>query len=149
MKIKPLVIMILLVPICLIGCSSSQKTGLGNSDPASYGMAKKTLKVGETTQQNVLEIFGAPNIVTKGTGDVLEVWTYEKVSSEFVASQAGVSGGGGVSADMSRKLPFLGGGLFGGYSKQKGSSSVRTVTLIIKFDNNEIVKVYRIMETNF
>jgi len=43
----------------------------------------------------------------------------------------------------------LAGGLLGSYGKQKGASSVRTVTLIIKFDPNEIVSDYRIMETNF
>ena len=42
--------------------------------------AKKKLAVGTTTQQEVIETFGAPNITTKGTGAVVEVWTYEKVS---------------------------------------------------------------------
>ena len=133
------------------GCASSKKTGIGNADPASYGMAKRTLEKGVTTQQTVLETFGAPNITTKGTGDVLEVWTYEKVSSEYVASQAGVGGGFGIAAvpgNASHPVP-LGGGFGGSYNKQKGASSVRTVTLIIKFDAKEIVSDYRIMETNF
>ena len=129
------------------GCASSKKTGIGNADPASYGLAKKKLAVGKTTQQEVIETFGAPNITTKGTGAVAEVWTYEKVSSDYAASQwdlgAGGGGGGGGSGGGG------GGALFGGYGSQKGSSSVRTVTLIIKFDANEIVSDYKIMETNF
>jgi outer membrane protein assembly factor BamE (lipoprotein component of BamABCDE complex) len=137
-----------LLLITVVGCSSSRQTGIGNADPASYGLAKKSLVKGQTNQQQVLEIFGAPNITTKGTGEVAEVWTYEKVSSEYVASQAGVGGGYGVAGVPGGNVPMAG-GLMGSYSKQKGASSVRTVTLIIKFDANEIVSDYKIMETNF
>ncbi len=132
----------------IFGCSSNKPVGLGNADPASYGLAKATLEKGKTTQLEVLQTFGAPNITTKGAGDVLEVWTYEKVSSEYVASQGSVGGGVGSGGVIAGKV-LLGGGVSGGYSKQKGASSVRTVTLIIKFDANEIVQDYRIMETNF
>ena len=138
-------VVLLLLPSSLQ--ASSKEKGLGNADPASYGLAKRTLQKGKTTQQEVIETFGAPNITTKGTGDVAEVWTYEKVSSEYGASQLdlGIGGGGGGGGSHGGG----GGGLFGGYGKQKGSSSVRTVTLIIKFDANEIVSDYKIMETNF
>ncbi|HCM42302.1 MAG TPA: hypothetical protein DIS66_03180 [Candidatus Omnitrophica bacterium] len=127
--------------------SSSRETGIGNSDPASYGLAKKKLIVNETTQQEVIHTFGAPNITTKGTNGIGEVWTYEKVSSEYAHSQASVGAGGGASGGGSN----VGGGglLFGNYGQQKGSTSVRTVTLIITFDEREVVKDYRIMETNF
>lgn len=129
-------------------CASVPKqTGVGNSDPASYGLAKKKLIANQTTQQEVINTFGAPNITTKGTNGVDEVWTYEKVSSEYVNSQASVGAGGAGSGGGSSG----GGGglLFGSYGQQKGTSSVRTVTLIITFDANEVVKEYRIMETNF
>lgn len=139
--------LVVLLLISFSGCSSPKQTGIGNTDPASYGLAKKMLEKGKTTQQQVVELFGAPNITTKGTGDIAEVWTYEKVSSEFVASQVGVGGGAGVAAHPGSV--GLAGGLLGSYGKQKGVSSVRTVTLIIKFDSNEIVSDYRIMETNF
>ncbi len=138
-------VVLLLITVC--GCSSPKQTGIGNADPASYGLAKKMLEKGKTTQQQVVEIFGAPNITTKGTGDVAEVWTYEKVSSEYVASQIGVGGGYGLAAHPGSV--GMAGGAMGHYVKQKGASSVRTVTLIIKFDANEVVSDYRIMETNF
>jgi outer membrane protein assembly factor BamE (lipoprotein component of BamABCDE complex) len=147
---KKLFISLLMLPclFMLSSCSSSPaKTGIGNSDPASYGLAKKKLVKGKTTQQDVIQIFGAPNITTKGTNGVAEVWTYEKVSSDYVDSQVSVGAGGGLGGGGSSIGG--GGGLFGGYGKQKGSSSVRTVTLIIKFDDNEIVSDYNIMETNF
>jgi hypothetical protein len=127
--------------------STSKQTGIGNSDPASYGLAKRELVAGKTTQQEVIQTFGAPNITTKGTNGVAEVWTYDKVSSEYVNSQ--VNAGGGVGAGGGGSAWGVGGGLFGGYGKQKGNSSVRTVTLIIKFDEDEIVQDYQIMETNF
>ena len=139
--------LVVLLLISVSGCSSPKQTGIGNADPASYGLAKKKLEKGKTTQQQVVELFGAPNITTKGTGDIAEVWTYEKVSSEFVASQVGVGGGVGVAGHPGSV--GIAGGLLGNYGKQKGASSVRTVTLIIKFDANEIVSDYRIIETNF
>jgi len=139
--------LILMFSFMLSACSTTKQTGIGNADPASYGLAKKKLAVGKTTQQDVIQTFGAPNITTKGTGDVAEVWTYEKVSSDYAASQwdVGLGGGGGGGGSGGGG----GGALFGGYGKQKGSSSVRTVTLIIKFNANEIVSDYKIMETNF
>jgi len=138
---------LILTLLVLTSCATPKQTGIGNSDPASFGMAKKQLIKGETTQQDVIQIFGAPNITTKGANGVAEVWTYEKVSSEYVDSRASIGAVGGVGGGGSNVGG--GGGLFGGYAKQKGSSSVRTVTLIITFDDNEIVKDYRIMETNF
>ena len=146
---KKLYVSLLIVSVSLMfsACSTSKQTGIGNSDPASYGLAKKKLVKGATTQQDVIQTFGAPNITTKGTNGVAEVWTYEKVSSDYVNSQVSVGGGGGLGGGGSNIGG--GGGLFGGYAKQKGSSSVRTVTLIIKFDQNEIVSDYNIMETNF
>lgn len=142
-----------LIALLLLPCSgcASKRTGIGNADPASYGLAKKKLAVGKTTQQDVIQTFGAPNITTKGTGDVAEVWTYEKVSSDYAASQwdLGLGGGGGGGGGSGHGGGGGGGALFGGYGKQKGSTSVRTVTLIIKFDANEIVSDYKIMETNF
>lgn len=129
------------------GCSSTKPIGVGNADPASYGLAKKKLVKGTTTQQDVIQTFGAPNITTKGTNGVAEVWTYEKVSSDYVNSQVSIAGGGGLGGGGSHMGG--GGGLFGGYGQQKGSTSVRTVTLIIKFDEKEVVSDYSIMETNF
>lgn len=50
------------------------------------GMVKKHIEVGRTTQAEILEIFGPPDMITKsGRG---EMWGYDKLSDE------GGSGGG-------------------------------------------------------
>lgn len=55
--------LVVLMLIAVNGCSSPKQTGIGNADPASYGMAKKMLEKGKTTQQQVVEIFGAPVVL--------------------------------------------------------------------------------------
>ncbi len=111
-------------------------------DRVTAGMAEIALEEGRTTQLEVLEFFGAPNIVARGRNGE-ESWTYERISFDssyrrggLAALGAGVggSGGGGGAAAVS-----------GGSS----SSSVRTVTLIVTFDEGEVVKHYEMMETHF
>ena len=85
------------------------------------GMAKSKIIKNQTTQTQVLEIFGAPNIVTKNKSGN-EVWTYDKVSVDKSATE----GYGTI--------------LVAGITKQNYSSSARTFTLMIEFDESEVVK---------
>jgi len=78
---------------------------------------------GQTTQNEILEVFGAPNIMTKNKSDN-EVWTYDKMSIETSSSE----GYGTI--------------IIGGVSGSRGSVSTRTFTLIIEFDDNGIVRDY-------
>ena len=46
----------------------------------THGNVQMNLKVGETTQAQVLDVFGAPNITTiDGSGQ--EVWTYQRAAT--------------------------------------------------------------------
>lgn len=107
----------------------------------SYGMAKKYLVKGETTQEKVLELFGAPNIVSKGSGKQ-EIWTYENVVSESSGVGGGIFGGGGA--------PVGNGGIGAaiGLSGRKDKSKSKTFTLVMKFNENEIVDDYYVRESN-
>ncbi len=69
------------------GCAISR----GTRDPVSAGTAKLVLKPGETSQTEVLQLFGGPNIVS-GDGAGHETWTYDRMS--YVSSHA--AGGGSV-----------------------------------------------------
>lgn len=102
----------------LSGCASVQPVEKGNLTP---GMAKTKIIKGKTTQNEVLEVFGAPNIVTKNRSGK-EVWTYDKVSVETGTS------------DVYGTILIAGG------AGSRSSTSTRTFTLMVEFDENSVVK---------
>ncbi len=113
-----------------LGCNTVEPIQKSN---LTAGMVKKEIVEGITTQNEILQLFGAPNIITHNkTGN--EVWTYDKVSVERSASSGGIGGiGGGAGSDG-------GGGGMVGISGSKSSVSARTFTLMIEFDDNAVVK---------
>ena len=85
----------------------------------THGSVQLHLKKGVTTQTQVLEQFGAPNIAT--TDGDLEVWTYQK---HGVSSKSAGVGGTLILVSASTS----------GFSQ-----SSRSMTLIIKFDSSKRV----------
>jgi hypothetical protein len=82
------------------------------------GQVQLTLKKNVTTQSEVLETFGAPNLVTLNS-DGQDVWTYQRNATVVNANSSSVFG------------TVI---LFGGSSRTSGlEQSSRTMTLIIKF----------------
>jgi len=126
--------------LCTIGCSSDNPV---KRDPVTFGFAKKYLVKGQTSQAEVVQTFGAPNIITRSTSGG-ENWTYEKVALESSGKSGGIGVlGGGIIGGAGL---LGGGGSYGGYS-EKGSS--KTVTLTIYFDDRDVVSDYSVMETHF
>lgn len=119
----------------LVGCSQSRPSAL------TPGAAKKHIVPGETTQAEVIEVFGTPNIITRRHGH--EMWVYDKVSSRTTSAAFGAGGLGGGAGSGG----FGGGGLAGGVGSTERSET--TVMLIIYFDENDIVKDYKISQTKF
>ncbi len=110
------------------GCAISR----GTRDPVSAGTAKLALKAGETSQTEVLQLFGGPNIVT-GDGAGHETWTYDRMS--YVSSH--VAGGGSVVGAGPAGSWGAAGLLWGRASK--ASTSSRTVTLFLYWKQAELV----------
>lgn len=113
--------------VLLSGCATqreieSQKISKSN---LTSGQVSITLKKNITTQQEVVETFGAPNLVTQNA-DGEESWTYQK--------QATVSNASSSSAFATIILA-------GASSSSSGlEQSSRTMTLIIKFRDIKGVK---------
>jgi len=119
-------------------------------DRISVGTVQREIRVG-MSNADVVQVLGSPNMVT--TDDQRrEVWVYDKISTETAVSTSS----GGVSALI------LGGGLVGGagalgggvgpsYSKTTGakSTSQRTLTIIIKFDENQKVRDFAYRTSSF
>jgi len=92
-------------------------------------MAKKTIVKGTTTQAEVTEVFGPPDLVTHRDG--IEIWTYDKIRYDVQSS-------GGY-------LTIL---IAGASSSRTTSSSVSTM-LIVYFDSHDVVTDYRLSTVKF
>ena len=117
------------VLLCLAcsGCSHADAPQKSNLTP---GMAKTRIVKGETSQNDMLEVFGPPNIITRNKSGN-EVWTYDKVSID--TSSSGAYG----------TLIVVGAG------SENTSASTRTFILMIEFDENETVKDYSYRSSAF
>jgi hypothetical protein len=134
----------------------------------TYGTATKMIKKGETTQTEIIQAFGAPNITTvskKGE----EVWTYDRISYTQ-SSQGGAdtkmillggAAGAGLGAIIGNQSKSLGkgallGGILGaiggwlwGHANPVYEQGSKTATLMLWFDENKVVKEYSITTTQF
>ncbi len=117
------------------------------------------VKKGVTTQVELLEAFGAPNVTTTDK-DGTEVWMYDKQSSTRSTEQSGKQTRKNEASAMAAYfgIPFITG--VGGV-KSKGkeeieqegkstvTSSVKTFTFIIKFNADKTVKDYSIRQSSY
>lgn len=112
----------------------------------THGMVQMTLRVGTTTQSEVLETFGAPNVTTID-GEGREVWVYDRFATVSQTKDSGFSIGllGGAVGGSVGAL----GGLGFGSSKSKSSTSTRSMTLIIKFGPDHRVADFKSRSSSF
>ena len=118
----------LIVLILFTSCQPASKhaESLGNSDQErlTVGVVQKRIQVG-MSQAEVAQSLGSPNIVTKDAKGK-EAWVYDKAAREVTHS----SDQGSVWF------------IIGGYSKEAGASrsSQKTLTVVIKFDDKNLVE---------
>ena len=116
MKKLLLVICLAITPL-LNACTTANPV---NEEQITVAKAQREIKIGMTSAE-VVEVLGSPNMVT--TDDKRrETWVYDRVSSSVSQSSSGV---------------WL---LIAGASSARASSSQRTLTIIVKFDENNRVR---------
>lgn len=122
-----------LLYLCLVftffSCNSYKYGTSGETTQSSnltHGVVKSKIIKGETNQDEILKIFGSPNIITKNKENK-EVWSYSKMS---VVKKAG-------------QTSFLAG------ERASASSSTQSFDLIITFDENDTVNDYSVVSTKF
>jgi outer membrane protein assembly factor BamE (lipoprotein component of BamABCDE complex) len=137
----------------LAGCMSAgehrQAVSSDEADRVTVGKVQREIRVG-MTNADVIEALGSPNIVTTDEKR-REVWVYDKIATERVYSTTS----GGVSALI--LAGFVGGDTAGGggilpsFSKSTGASSTtqRTLTIIIKFDEESKVRDFAYRQSTF
>jgi outer membrane protein assembly factor BamE (lipoprotein component of BamABCDE complex) len=126
-----------LVCVCCIAAGCQQpppKPVTARNSELTHGNVQMNLKIGETSQTQVLETFGAPNI-TSIDGSGQEVWTYQRHAS---VSQS-------ASTDSYWTIILAG----GSQSASGFEESQRTMTLIIKFDSKKLVADFRSRASEF
>ena len=111
--------------LSLLAACASPPTPTTTNNNLTAGQVSLTLKKNVTTQQQVIEVFGSPNLVTQ-SADGEEVWTYQKHATVSNAS----------NSSFSATIILLG----GGSSSSGFEQSSRTITLIIKFKEINGVK---------
>ncbi|MEN8159705.1 MAG: hypothetical protein ABFS41_06525 [Myxococcota bacterium] len=110
------------VLVALAGCSSPPPAQ--PADELTVGKVQGEIKVGMDAA-SVAQILGSPNIVTTDE-QRREVWIYDKVSTDRVDTARSVGG----------TIIILGGGA----SSRESSTTQRTLTIIIKFDEDKKVR---------
>ena len=118
--------------------------------PQSYGNFTAKVKKGITTQGDLIELFGGPNITTLDA-DGTETWVYEKTASHSEVKTEAES-----SSHLSRLYLFFGLGVSGRASetgKRTGATSVtrsiRTLTVIVKFAPDKTVRDFTARAARF
>jgi len=109
--------------VLLIGCASKQNT-MQKEEQMTIAKVQKDIKIGMSSS-DVVEILGSPNMVTTDSKR-RETWVYDKVSSRASASSSG----------FGWSLILLG----GGKNNADVSSNQKTLTIIIKFDESQMVR---------
>jgi len=118
MKKEYSIILLVCLVTMLAGCQEESRT---QGSTLTAGMAKAKIINGVTTQSEILEVFGSPNIITKNKSGN-EVWTYDRVAME----RSHEDGYWNI--------------LVAGKGGNKQTTSTKTFTLMIEFDGDGIVK---------
>ena len=143
-----------LISICLVllpltGCitASEHNSQLGAMEEQRLTVAavQREIQLGMSGAA-VLSTLGSPNIVSTD-GDRQEVWVYDRVSTEYVYSNSGT----GLLSLIGASAGSVAGGVLPSHEQNAGATrrSQKTLTIIIKFDENELVKDYSYHSSRF
>jgi outer membrane protein assembly factor BamE (lipoprotein component of BamABCDE complex) len=111
----------------------------------TVGTVQKEIHVGMSGAE-VAAVLGSPNIVSTDEAR-REVWIYDKVATDYAYSNSS----GGVTALILGWGSQVAGAAAPGYSAGSGaaSSSQRTLTIIIKFDKEGMVRDFAYHTSKF
>ncbi len=122
-----------LVPGCKSVEDNRQDLRSTQERELTAGIVKREIRKG-MSPADVAEALGSPNITSRDENG-REQWIYDKIATE-------------ASYSESQSSLFL---ILGGISNQSGASSVtqRTLTVVIKFDENDKVSSYTYHQSKF
>ena len=166
---KPMVFPICALAILLGGCASPTPPApepvapkpipapppITSPEPAqqsalSYGLVTSQVRKGVTTQLELVQLFGSPNISTFDSAGI-ESWVYERTVTQTEVQNNARSVQAAANLGVFFGSGQAGGGASGGQSSSTGSvtSSVRSITVIVKFGPNKTVSDYSVRASYF
>lgn len=141
---RGLIPILLAASVLLVGCTAAQhKASVQDetTDRLTVGVVQKEVRIG-MSGADVATVLGSPNVVSTDA-ERREVWIYDKIATDRVYSNstAGVLG-------------FIFGGDGGGagvgiVNAGADSASQRTLTVIIKFDDEGLVRDFAYHTSRF
>ena len=153
MNPKSTALRLILIALCaaclpLSGCISADQHRAAAEGPATdrltVGTVQKEVRPGMSGAE-VATVLGAPNIVSTDE-QRREVWVYDKIASNVTSSASGLS----FSPLILGTASVL--GLASGNASQSAGStsrSERTLTVVIKFDEQKHVRDFAYQSTQF
>jgi len=129
-------LLILLTITFLSGCAT---TGGGDRN-LTVGTVQREVRVGMSGAE-VAEVLGSPNIVSTDE-ERNEVWIYDKISSQSVQTDT-------TGATATLRFLDAWGPIAATSRSQRNSSSQRTLTVIIKFDEYDHVRDFAYHTSRF
>ena len=122
--------------MALTGCSAAGHRSAVQDDGSkllTVGTVQKEIRVGMSSA-DVVQVLGSPNIVTTD-GNRNEVWVYDKISTESAYSKSE----GGVFLLV----------LNAGSSSGASSTTQKTLTVVVKFDESAKVRDFSYHSSKF
>jgi outer membrane protein assembly factor BamE (lipoprotein component of BamABCDE complex) len=145
MNIARPVSILALVGLVTAGCSAQRHAAdvraAEETNRLTVGTVQREIRMGMSAAE-VAEVLGSPNIVT--TDDQRnETWIYDKISSDVTYSRSS-----GTVVGLIFGSSAAGAGV-GSASAGSTSTSQRTLTVVIKFDENETVRDFSYHSSQF
>lgn len=144
MRLKSFAILTIVLACILSGCTAQhhvEDVRAEDADRVTVGTVQKEIRLGMSGAE-VAAVLGSPNIVTTDA-ERRETWVYDKISSEVAYSESEGSVVGLIFGSS-------GGGLgAGSTSAGARSTSQRTLTVVIKFDENNLVRDFSYHTSRF
>ena len=142
---------------CMTAAQHQQSLPSTKEREMTVGIVQKEIRVG-MSQSDVAAALGSPNIVTRDS-DGKETWIYDKIateasysrSSDSVGGNVGAGVGAGVIHGLSLILGGVTGGISGSHSQEAGAASItqKTLTVVIKFNKNNLVESFSYHRSKF
>lgn len=132
------ILSVVIVPVLLAGCGAAP--AVDGERNLTVGTVQKEVRVGMSGAE-VAEVLGSPNIVSTDENRN-EVWIYDRISSQTV--QTDTRGTVAVLRFLSEIGPIAASG-----RTQTESTSQRTLTVIIKFDEHDRVRDFAYHTSRF
>lgn len=147
MRVFRLLFVLLFSAGCMTGGSHQDTLHSDEDREMTLGTAQREIKVG-MSQADVAEALGSPNIVTKDS-EGNESWIYDKIATEVSYSQDRAAGSAGGATFIPSWIVGL--TARGSYEREAGAKATtqKTLTIVIKFDEQGLVKTLSYHSSKF